>query len=94
MSSGMRLNSHNRLGTHRAFSAEILGSGRVSGNTTASDRVDIRNEGSVTGDMTAQRIIIGDGAFFKGGMDISKPGRQNDSIVGAKISASGSQTAA
>jgi hypothetical protein len=29
MSSGMLLNSHNRLGTHRAFSAEILGSGRV-----------------------------------------------------------------
>jgi hypothetical protein len=29
MSSGMLLNSHNHLGTHRAFSAEILGSGRV-----------------------------------------------------------------
>jgi hypothetical protein len=29
MSSGMLLNSHNRLGTHRALSAEILSSGRV-----------------------------------------------------------------
>jgi hypothetical protein len=48
----------------------------VSGNITASDRVDIRSDGSVTGDVTAQRITIGDGAFFQGGMDISKPGRQ------------------
>jgi cytoskeletal protein CcmA (bactofilin family) len=73
---------------------EVVVFGKVSGNITASDRVDIRNEGSVTGDVTAQRIIIGDGASFKGGMDISKPGRQNDNIVVAEISASGSQTAA
>jgi cytoskeletal protein CcmA (bactofilin family) len=52
---------------------EVVVFGKVFGNITASDRVDIRNEGSVTGDVTAQRIIIGDGAFFKGGMDISKP---------------------
>ena len=73
---------------------EVVVFGKVSGNITASDRVDIRSEGSVTGDVTAQRITIGDGAFFKGGMDISKPGRQKDRIVGAEISASGSQTAA
>jgi hypothetical protein len=48
----------------------------VSGNITASDRVDIRSEGSVTGDVTAPRITIGDAAFFKGGIDISKPGQQ------------------
>lgn len=73
---------------------EVVVFGKVSGNITASDRVDIRNEGSVTGDVTAQRIIIGDGAFFTGGMDIGKPDRQNDSIVSAEISASGAQTAA
>jgi cytoskeletal protein CcmA (bactofilin family) len=56
--------------------------------------VDIRSEGSVTGDVTAQRITIGDGAFFRGGIDISKPGRQKDRTVGAEVSASGSQTAA
>jgi len=41
---------------------------------SASDRVDIRSEGSLTGDVTAQRISIEDGAFFKGGIDIRKPG--------------------
>ena len=43
----------------------------------ASDRVDIRNEGSLTGDVVAQRISIEDGAFFKGGIDIRKPGAQD-----------------
>src|SRR6202167_5960995 len=53
---------------------EIVVLGKVRGNMTASDRVDIRSEGSLTGDVTAQRISIEDGAFFKGGIDIRKPG--------------------
>ena len=46
------------------------------GNLTASDRVDIRTEGSLTGDVVAQRISIEDSAFFKGGIDIRKPGQK------------------
>jgi cytoskeletal protein CcmA (bactofilin family) len=53
---------------------EVVVLGKVRGNMTASDRVDIRSEGSLTGDVTAQRISIEDGAFFKGGIDIRKPG--------------------
>jgi cytoskeletal protein CcmA (bactofilin family) len=52
---------------------EIVIIGKVKGNLTASDRVDIRSEGSLTGDVIAQRISIEDGAFFKGGIDIQKP---------------------
>jgi cytoskeletal protein CcmA (bactofilin family) len=55
---------------------EIVVLGKVRGNLNASDRVDIRNEGSLTGDVVAQRISIEDGAFFKGGIDIRKPGQQ------------------
>lgn len=55
---------------------EIVVTGKVRGNLTASDRVDIRNEGSLTGDVIAQRISIEDGAFFKGGIDIRKPGQK------------------
>lgn len=54
---------------------EIVVVGKVKGNLLASDRVDIRNEGSLTGDVVAQRISIEDGAFFKGGIDIRKPGQ-------------------
>jgi cytoskeletal protein CcmA (bactofilin family) len=58
---------------------EIVVLGKVRGNLTASDRVDIRTEGSLTGDVVAQRISIEDGAFFKGGIDIRKPGQTQDS---------------
>jgi cytoskeletal protein CcmA (bactofilin family) len=58
---------------------EIVVLGKVRGNVTASDRVDIRSEGSLTGDVTAQRISIEDGAFFKGGIDIRKPGSNEKS---------------
>ncbi len=53
---------------------EIVVLGKVRGNCQASDRVDIRSEGSLTGDVIAARISIDDGAFFKGGIDIRKPG--------------------
>jgi len=52
---------------------EVVVLGKVKGNLTASDRVDIRNEGSLTGDVVCQRISIEDGAYFKGGIDIRKP---------------------
>jgi cytoskeletal protein CcmA (bactofilin family) len=55
---------------------EIVVLGKVRGNLTASDRVDIRGEGSLTGDVVAQRISIEDGAYFKGGIDIRKPGQK------------------
>jgi len=53
---------------------EIVVLGKVRGNLTASDRVDIRSDGSLTGDVVAARISIEDGAFFKGGIDIRKAG--------------------
>lgn len=52
---------------------EVVVLGKVRGNVTASDRVDIRAEGALTGDVAAARISIEDGAFFKGGIDIRKP---------------------
>ncbi len=66
---------------------EIVVLGKVRGNVTASDRVDIRSEGSLTGDVTAQRISIEDGAFFKGGIDIRKPGA-NEKASESKAAAS------
>lgn len=56
---------------------EVVVLGKVNGNIHATDRVDIRNEGSLTGDVIAQRISIEDGAYFKGGIDIRKPNASN-----------------
>jgi cytoskeletal protein CcmA (bactofilin family) len=65
---------------------EVVVLGKVSGNIYASDRVDIRSEGSLTGDVTGQRISIADGAFFKGGIDISKLNQVKVGMVPAEIS--------
>ncbi|HEX5235560.1 MAG TPA: polymer-forming cytoskeletal protein [Silvibacterium sp.] len=65
---------------------EIVVLGKVRGNVAASDRVDIRSEGSLTGDVTAQRISIEDGAFFKGGIDIRKPGNEGKAANSVALS--------
>jgi len=62
---------------------EIVVLGKVRGNITASDRVDIRSDGSLTGDVVAARISIEDGAFFKGGIDIRKAGAKPEEVKAA-----------
>ena len=62
---------------------EIVVLGKVRGNLTASDRVDIRSDGSLTGDVVAARISIEDGAFFKGGIDIRKAGGKPEEVKSA-----------
>lgn len=57
---------------------EIVILGKVRGNMTASDRFDIRSEGSLTGDIIAQRVSIEEGAYFKGAIDIRKPGQKTN----------------
>jgi cytoskeletal protein CcmA (bactofilin family) len=54
---------------------EVVVFGKVSGNIDATDRVDLRSEGSLTGDVTTRRITIGDGAFFHGGIAITTVGK-------------------
>jgi cytoskeletal protein CcmA (bactofilin family) len=67
---------------------EIVVLGKVRGNLTASDRVDIRSDGSLTGDVVAARISIEDGAFFKGGIDIRKGSAKPEEAKAAAASAS------
>jgi len=66
---------------------EIVVLGKIRGNVSASDRVDIRAEGALTGDVAAARISIEDGAFFKGGIDIRKPDAKPASPVAASTPA-------
>jgi cytoskeletal protein CcmA (bactofilin family) len=46
--------------------------GKLEGNINATDRVDLKQSAIVTGDIVTQRISIDEGAFFKGGVDISR----------------------
>lgn len=64
---------------------EIVVLGKVRGNVTASDRVDIRADGALIGDVTAARISIEDGAFFKGGIDIRKSESKSTLVPAAEM---------
>lgn len=51
---------------------EVVILGQVQGNVEASDKVDIRKDAKLVGDITTSRISIEDGALFKGSIDIKK----------------------
>ena len=59
---------------HAAVKArEVVVLGTIQGNVEASDRLEIRKDGRLVGDIRTARIIIEDGAYFKGSIDIVKP---------------------
>src|ERR1700692_3336617 len=49
---------------------EIVVLGTVQGNIETRDKIDIRKEAKVVGDIRTARIVIEDGAYFKGSIDI------------------------
>ena len=51
---------------------EVVVYGTVKGNLRAKDRIEIKKDGSVNGDLTTARIMIEDGAYFKGSIEIDK----------------------
>ncbi|HEX5434775.1 MAG TPA: polymer-forming cytoskeletal protein [Candidatus Angelobacter sp.] len=55
---------------------EVVVQGTINGNVTVSDRVEVRPEGTLIGDVVAERINVADGAFFKGKIDIRRPGQR------------------
>jgi cytoskeletal protein CcmA (bactofilin family) len=52
---------------------EIVVLGSVHGNVEASDKIDIRKDARLVGDIKTARIVIEDGAYFKGSIDITRP---------------------
>lgn len=48
--------------------------GRVVGNVHASERVEVAPSGTLEGDITAPRIVIAEGAFFKGKVEMKEKG--------------------
>ncbi len=51
---------------------EVVIYGNVKGNLRARDRIEIKKDGSVVGDLTTARIMIEDGAYFKGSIEINR----------------------
>jgi cytoskeletal protein CcmA (bactofilin family) len=73
---------------------EVVVMGKVNGNLDCSDRVDIRSEGSVTGDVSTVRISVEDGAVLKGGIQVrSAEGKQQKPVEAPKPAAAEAQKA-
>jgi cytoskeletal protein CcmA (bactofilin family) len=62
-------------GTVRATikAREVVVLGAIHGNVEATDKIEIRKDAKLSGDIRTSRIIIEDGAYFKGSIDIVKP---------------------
>jgi cytoskeletal protein CcmA (bactofilin family) len=58
----------------QVFAKSVIVLGEVNGNVTATDKVDIRDGGSVDGDIISPRVAIAEGAHFRGSVDMQRKG--------------------
>lgn len=56
----------------QVFAKAVIVLGEVNGNVTASEKVDIRDGGSVDGDIVSPRVAIAEGAHFRGSVDMQR----------------------
>ena len=75
---------------------ELVVLGSIQGNVDITDKIDIRRDAKLVGDIKTARIVIEDGAFFKGSIDIVRPEppRQTAPAPAAKTQASQAATPA
>lgn len=60
----------------QVFAKSVIVLGEVNGNVTATEKVDIRDGGSVDGDIVSPRVAIAEGAHFRGSVDMQRKGQQ------------------
>src|SRR5713226_4108898 len=68
---------------------ELVVFGKVTGNINANDRVEIKKDGAVIGDIQTTRISIEDGAIFKGRIEIDRPGSKPSTVPALRPEAAG-----
>jgi cytoskeletal protein CcmA (bactofilin family) len=70
--------------TADVIAGDVIVYGSVKGNVRGKDKIEIKKDGSVNGDLTTAQIIIEDGAYFKGSIEIEKrAGKEDDKNVSA-----------
>ncbi len=75
---GHRLNVGSTAHIHADILArEVVVTGEVIGNVNAPDRIELKKGGPIVGDLTTNRLVIEDGAIFKGTIEI---GRRNTQV--------------
>ena len=61
----------------QVFAKTLIVLGEVSGNISASDKVEIRDGGAVDGDIVSPRVAITEGAHFRGSVAMQRKGEQS-----------------
>jgi cytoskeletal protein CcmA (bactofilin family) len=56
---------------------EVVIMGKVQGNVECADRLDIRSEGVLSGDVITHRISVEEGAMIKGGVEVRNPEKKD-----------------
>jgi cytoskeletal protein CcmA (bactofilin family) len=56
---------------------EVVIMGKVQGNVDCADRLDLRNEGVLAGDVVTHRISVEEGAVLKGGVEVRHPEKKD-----------------
>jgi len=75
----------------QVFAKSVIVLGEVTGNVTASDKVDIRDNGSVDGDIIAPRVAIAEGAHFRGSVDMQRKATPQGAKAGPQAASQQSQ---
>jgi cytoskeletal protein CcmA (bactofilin family) len=83
------------IGPNAKIKAQVIAKivvveGQVHGNISAGERVEIRDKGTVEGDLSSPRVSIADGAHFRGSIDMQKGGAKPAESAPADAKAGGS----
>jgi cytoskeletal protein CcmA (bactofilin family) len=84
------------------FAKAVIVLGEVNGNISASEKVDIRDGGSVDGDIVSPKVAIAEGAHFRGAVDMqrkgapasAKPEASKSAVATPPVAAQAAQSAA
>ena len=87
------------IGPNGKIKAQVLAKsvivlGEVNGNVTATEKVDIRDGGSVDGDIISPRVAIAEGAHFRGTVDMQRKSAPGQQAQAAKPAAAAATTSA
>jgi cytoskeletal protein CcmA (bactofilin family) len=78
----------------QVFAKAVIVLGEVTGNVTASEKVDLRDNGSVDGDIASPRVAIAEGAHFRGSIDMQRSTSKTAETKASQSAASSAPAAA
>jgi cytoskeletal protein CcmA (bactofilin family) len=78
----------------QVFAKSVIILGEVTGNVTASEKVDLRDNGSIDGDIASPRVAIAEGAHFRGSIDMQRTAKTEAKAAQAGPAQASSSTSA